>query len=106
MTRCTGPLFSISASGSLAKLVTYRATARGSIAQSPPVPRAAPSPAQLSERARCRAYAGAWISLDAGAKDAWRSLATARFSNPYLEFFREATVQQIVPPAVPLIPYR
>lgn len=104
MAKLRGPLMSISATGSIASLLTYRATRTGSVVQRPPIPRAPPTFPQTSERARCAATAANWRTLDAAARAPWDALATARGSSPWITFFTESTIQQIVPPDLPLLP--
>ena len=106
MAKLQGPLFSISASGTVAALLTYRATPAGPVAQLRPVPRTAASFAQRSERDRCAAYAALWRTLNTDEKAPWLALAVARRSSPWIAFHNEATVQQTVPPSRPLLPFR
>lgn len=104
MAKLQGPLFSVSASGTVASLLTYRATQHGPIAQLSPVPRTAASFAQRSERDRCAAYAALWRTMTVDQKAPWLALAVARRRAPWICFHNEATVQQITPPALPLVP--
>jgi hypothetical protein len=104
MPKLRGPLFSIAAHGTIASAVTYRTTARGTVAQRPPIPRQTPSTPQLSERARCRAAAANWSTLDATARAPWLHLAVSRSLPVWIVFFSESTLQQVEPPARPLLP--
>jgi len=106
MAKLQGPLFSVSASGTVASLLCYRATTRGPVAQLSPIPRARPSFAQFSERARCAATATTWRTMTADQRAPWLALAVARKRPAWIVFHAEATVQQTTPPALPLVPFR
>jgi len=104
MTKLRGPLMSISATGSIGRTITYRATRWGARAQHHSVPRAAPSTAQLAERQRRRDAGATWRALDAPTRAKWGALAAANLRNPWIVFAGEYVLQQCSPPDTPLIP--
>lgn len=104
MPKIKGPLFSISATGSVGPVLCFRATKRGAQAQRAPVPQAAPSPAQLAERARVKDASASWRILDATTKGEWLALATARSKNPWILFCSEYLIQQCSGATLPELP--
>lgn len=104
MAKLQGPLFSVSANGTVASLLCFRHTNHGAVAQRPPRPTGERSFAQASERDRCAATAENWRTMTTEERAPWLALAVARKSTPWICFFCESTVQQIIPPARPLVP--
>lgn len=104
MPKVQGPLFSLAASGTVAKHLTFRTSPLDAIAQWKPVPTGKPSPAQLIERARVRLAAQLWMSLDLTDRQAWRDYAIARSKAPWIAFCNEYLIQQCDAENLPLIP--
>lgn len=104
MAKIQGPLFSVSAAGSIASALTFRRTARGQIAQMPPIPQAAASAHQLAERQRMRDAASSWNALDATAKAPWVAIGLATGRAPWLAYWREWQFQYASPGTTLLIP--
>ena len=77
MAKIQGPLFSVSASGTIADTATYRATPRGAIAQMPPIPKTAANANQRRERARFALALLGWKALNETAKAQWEAAGLA-----------------------------
>lgn len=102
--RVTFPLMSISASGTLAKKLTFRATKRGPMVSAWGKPDKAPSNAQRRNRDRLKAIAALWNDLDETTREKWISQAAYVSKNPWLLFANECYLQNVFPPALPKIP--
>jgi hypothetical protein len=104
MAKVKGPLFSISASGTIADTATYRATARGAIAQMPPIPRTAANANQRRERARFELALVGWQSLDATARAEWAAAGLAFGMAAHKLYTKAYITQQCTGTEIPLIP--
>jgi len=104
MAKIRSPLFSVGASGTVGRKLTFRRTANGALAQATPTPTGPPTSAQLYERNRVREAADLWRTMDAPTKAIWRNLGTLRNVNPWLIFCNEYKTQLTVSPELPLIP--
>lgn len=104
MAKIQGPLFSVSAAGTVGKVLQFRRLRGCAVVSFPTVPAAPPSAPQIAERARCSDAAAAWRDLGDDERYLWIALATTHNLNPWLEFFREWQRQRIVAPALPELP--
>lgn len=104
MAKIQGPLFSVSAAGSVGKVIQFRRLAGLAVAGRLSVPLAPPTAAQMVERSRCSIAAAAWRDLDADTRNLWIALSVTHNLNPWLEFWREWQFQRIEPPDLPELP--
>lgn len=104
MAKIKSPLCSVSASGSIAGRITYRATRAGAVAQSPAIPTGAATDAQAYQRQRMRDARAAWNALDAALLAEWEALGAARDLNPWPIFFQEYLVQDCSGVRLPIVP--
>lgn len=93
MARVLGPFHSLSASGSIARLLTARATARGSVvlrySRPGSVDPSVPSAAQLAQRAAYGAAVAAWRALTQGERDQYDADAVLLRMSGWNLFLRE-----------------
>lgn len=83
MAKVTGPLHSLSASGTVGGTLTMLRQRGQNIAKRASKPGGKPSAAQLTQRALYRASAASWSALDQNAKNAWREKAAAAQITPF-----------------------
>jgi hypothetical protein len=70
-----GPLFSVSAHGTLSKTITFRSSARGTVARKYAKPSGLPSIAQSAIRSQTKTLMQLWPSLTLDQKNSWLPLA-------------------------------
>lgn len=104
MPKVTGPLLSLSASGSVGKVLTFRATAHGFIVQRTPQNIVSHTTWQQIERQTMRDAAAAWAALDANDKTIWNSNSLPTIRSGWMSFFMEWKAQRVSPGEYPLIP--
>lgn len=104
MAKIQGPLFSVSASGTVANTATYRATPRGTIAQMPPIPKTAANANQRRERARFALALLGWKVLDDTARANWVTAGLAFGMAAHKLYTREYINQRCQGTEVPSIP--
>lgn len=104
MAKIQGPLFSVSASGTIADTATYRATARGAIAQMPPIPKTAANANQRRERARFALALVGWQALDDTARAQWVTAGLAFGMAAHKLYTREYINQRCQGIEIPSIP--
>lgn len=104
MAKVQGPLMSISASGSVGKILTFRACRRGSVVQLLSAPTGAPSAAQQSERARMQDARAAYRALTAPERIEWQTLAIARALPAWPLYWQEWQFQHSAAGRPPRIP--
>lgn len=75
MPKVTGPLFSVAASGTLSKTLTYRNTRRGAVVSRHAVPSGLPSAAQIAHRNQFALIAADWVAASPEDKATWDALA-------------------------------
>lgn len=83
MTKLTGPLFSRSATATLARLLTFVRTGAATKARQRVTPDDPRSGLQISARAMMRFLASQWTSLTAAQKLTWAARATLTNVSPY-----------------------
>lgn len=76
MAKTRAPLFSVSAAGTVGRLVTFRRVMIGGVAQVRPMTIAPPTQRQVEHRAIMAAARLAWRDLDTTTKSAWTVYAT------------------------------
>lgn len=104
MAKVQAPFMSISASGSIAGLLTARANTYGKIITKKPHPASPPSTAQLTERQRMRDARTGFKTLSSAERTLWQAVATARKRTRWVAFFAEWQFQNIAAGHMPLIP--
>jgi hypothetical protein len=104
MAKITSPCHSLSASGSLAGVITFRQTKGGSVATVTPHPYPQTSQAQLTNQQVMRDARAAFLSISATDAGHWHTLALTRKRSAWSCFFSEYHYQHIQPPNAPLIP--
>ena len=104
MPKVSGPLFSLRASGTLKKALTFATIQGRNIVRqylSPADPRTAP---QLAQRARVAEIAAAWNALDTNTRAAWQAAGASADQNGYSYFAQQWHLQDVHAPYVPSIP--
>ena len=104
MARVRAPFLSISASGSIAGLITCRANTYGAIITKKPHPKSPPSAAQAAERQHMRDARTGYATLSTADQALWQAVAQARHVTRWVAFFAEWRYQNISPGNMPLIP--
>jgi len=104
MAKIQGPLFSVSASGTIADTATYRATPRGAIAQMPPIPKTAANANQRRERARLALAMLSWRLLYDTERDKWVTAGLAFGMAAHMLYTREYINQRCQGTEKPSIP--
>lgn len=89
MAKITGPLFSQSATGSIAKRVTFRETARGTFAHKTPKASTSATPGQIAQRANYQDAIVAWHALDGPTKQYWREIGIIMKMTGYNAFISD-----------------
>lgn len=104
MAKVFAPLHSLAASGSIGKVISFRATSKGAVVTSKPQPYRQSSPAMLENQQRMIDARATFKALSAADRNHWNALATARGRTPWFSFFTEYQIQFIQAPGAPLIP--
>jgi hypothetical protein len=102
--KVTNPLHSLSASGSIGGVVTFRNTNNGAVVTNTPRPYAATTPAQLIQQGRMKAARTAWGALNAADLRNWRKVGKKYGRSAWASFFTEYQFQNVTAPGAPLIP--
>lgn len=104
MAKTTAPLFSLSASGTVARAVSFRTTAGRQVAQAPKLRPSPKSEALAAAQASWRNACQHWYALEPAHRQAWMNTA-AQFSLPPLALWcREWTDQRATPTTPPHLP--
>lgn len=104
MAKIQGPLFSVSASGSIANAMTHRATKSGAVVQAKSHPTGPASEAQQRERIRFATAMHAWDQLTPEQRAPWEALTATVPLSDYKLYVREYLLQRVIPPNQPLVP--
>jgi hypothetical protein len=88
MAKVTGPLHSITASGSIGGTLTMLRQSMRNIAKKKSKPGGQPSAAQLARRAAYKTAAAAWSALTTEQKAAWKPAADAAQITPFNAYMR------------------
>lgn len=89
MAKVTGPLQSMTASGSIGATITMLHQFSRGIAKKKSAPRGAPSSAQVARRDFYRTAANQWAALSQPAKDAYKPAAIAARITAFNAYMRE-----------------
>lgn len=104
MPKVRGPLFSLAASGTLMKTITFLDTAKSAQVRFNVKSRAPRSELQKLHGARVADCRAAWRALDQPTRDQWQAqMVWSHMTGPAL-FMREWFAQAIYPPALPVLP--
>jgi hypothetical protein len=98
------PLHSISASGSVGGVVTFRNTKAGAVVTAKPKSYKAETPAQLVQQARMKAASATWKTLNAADRKSWQTVGKKYGRSAWFSFFAEYQFQNVTAPGAPLIP--
>jgi hypothetical protein len=104
MAKTTGPLFSLAASGTVGKLISFRMGKSGPEVTKKPHPKTQPSAQQAIERQRMKDARAGFLTLSVEDLGYWQELATVKSRPVWLVFFQEWQIQQVVAGQMPLIP--
>lgn len=104
MSKVTGPLFSLGAIGTFAKLLSFRNGRAGTEVVHPQAPQAPASPAQLAARNVARNALAHWRELPPAERQDWSITAASWRLPPFALFLREYTLQRCEGEILPLIP--
>ena len=104
MAKITGPLMSISASGSIGKVLGFRATPSGAVVARCPAPYPQNTPNMLLNQKRMRDARATFKELNIIDAADWQALGMKYRMSAWAEFFKEYQAQNIMHPAAPLIP--
>ena len=104
MAKVTHPLHSLSASGSIGGVVTFRNTKAGAVATGTPQPYPQTAPAQLIQQARMKTARLAWHQLNAADLRNWKKVGSKYGRSAWVSFFAEYQYQNVAAPGAPLIP--
>lgn len=104
MAKTTAPLFSLSASGTVARALSFRTTAGRQVAQVPKLRQAPQTAVQVANSANWRDACRYWFAMSDQLKDEWRALGAATSTPPLAVWCREWVRQRATPSTPPLIP--
>lgn len=106
MASVRGPLFSIGASGTVARLLTFNPGKQSTTVRKKPNHAQAPTFPQASTRQKCRNAAAAWHALDPVDREEWSLLAKNGGRLPFAKYLLEWMAQASTPDQPPLIPMK
>jgi len=89
MPKVTGPLFSITALGTLGKVITFQKNRSGSIVTKMPVPKKGTTEDQEAARSKFQAAAASWSSLTENEKANWNSVAAGTKQTGFNIYLKE-----------------
>ena len=104
MARVVNPLFSLSASGSIGKMITFKQTPGGAVVTRKAEPYKQQSENQLLNQQTMHSALAAFKTLSTTDLARWRAVAVKKGISAWAEFFFEYHVQSVVHPGMPLIP--
>lgn len=104
MPKLIGPLFSLTASKSLAGLITYRTHRRNQIAQALRPRQKVRTQRQSIQRNKFAVARNSFKLLAPADIQKWRMLANAQRLQPFNLYFREYVAQNVIAGNQPLIP--
>jgi len=106
MAKVGSPLFSLGASGTVAKLLTFNQSRTAPIARKKPTGYRPPTVAQNHFRSKCSAAAAHWRGLDPLARAEWAALAALTSRQVFAKYLLEWIAQSATPASPPLVPMR
>lgn len=104
MPKVNGPLFSLRASGTLGKTLTFGTLNDQPIVRRHVIPADPSTPAMQLQRQRVANIAAGWGTLDTLQQSAWNTAAAAYQMNGYAYFLQQYHFQGCTPPELPSIP--
>lgn len=104
MPKVTGPLFSVTARGSLGKMITFRQVQNSSLVSIHSAPTGAASAVQTAYRNRVGEMAGSWSSQTQPVKDLWIARGVFFSLSGYQLWWREWIAQGSTPNNPPALP--
>lgn len=104
MPKVRAPLFSATASGTLAKTLTFLQHANRTIVRFWTRPTDPKTPHQQAERDRLVAIAQAWNALSPADRAIWKTAGMPRNLSGWSLWWQQYAIQGIDPPATPEIP--
>lgn len=104
MATIRNPLFSIAASGTIARVLTIRTAQTRVVASLPMRPTGEPSAAQAACRLRASWAASTWAGLDGPSRQEWQTKATARDMPVFGLYLKEFCAQRCTLTRAPLPP--
>lgn len=104
MARTRGPLFSLAASGTIAKLLQFRSIGGVTVTSLPTIPRKPPTTMQQAARTSCTNASYAWADTTSTQRSKWLSLAAARGQPVFALYLQEFMAQKCAAGHQPLIP--
>lgn len=104
MAKTTAPLYSLSASGTIARAVSYRTSAGQQIAQAPKLRQSPPSAILAASQGRWQEACSTWCSIDPAVRQEWQTAAQSTNLPPMALWCREWTTQRATPSTLPRIP--
>lgn len=104
MPKITAPLFSLTAAGTIAGLITYRTNGRAQIAQANRTEQPTRTPRQARHRTLFLRAANAWHEVPAETRTKWRDLAVRQTLTAWNLYLREYLAQNVIEGQQPIIP--
>lgn len=104
MPKVRGPLFSLTASGTLSRILVYENRADSQRVRRLPQYQAPATPLQAIYQNKVAALSLSWKTWDNTNRQAWKTRAIAFNLTGYALFWREWYAQNITAPARPILP--
>lgn len=104
MPKVTGPLFSVTASGSLAGVLTYAQHASTNIVRAMPSHQPPSTPLQTAQRDRIAALAACWTAQPQAIKDLWIARAVQLLTTGYKLWSKQWQLQGSTCQTPPTLP--
>jgi hypothetical protein len=104
MAKVSCPLHSISASGSIGRVLSFRACQNGSVATRKALPYAQISTIEKLNQQRMKDAQAAFKLLSPADLQRWQTLVAGTGKSAWVYFFKMYQTQNIDPPNTPLIP--
>lgn len=104
MPKVTGPLFSLAASGTFRKSLTFMTRGGANIVRGHVVPRDPQTPAQVAHRDNIADAAATWRLQDAQTRAAWQAAAAMHSMNAFAYWLQQWVYQDSSGPYPPSIP--
>lgn len=104
MAKTQGPLFSLGASGTVAKLLTFNQSNDTPVARKKPRASTSATTDQQAARADFANAAQAWRALPQAERDTWKSIAAQTGRPAFAKYFLEWKAQASTPAQPPYLP--
>jgi len=106
MAKVKHPLFSLGASGTVAKILTINQSLNAPTARRKPTGSRPPTHSQAVMRAEMQAASISWAALHPIDRGAWAALADPRLITPFAKYFKEWRAQNSTVATPPFIPMK